>query len=184
LGRRSSKEVRLNGLSQRSRQRIELNKQRSDRRYDSQDWTNRVLEKINEIKRERRVLKIKTVEVELTVLLFRNSNDGVAGAIFKDENGETFKVASLFSDNQPSIYEYLPNVIDQIINELTEETETLVISSCSPQFTNGDRFLESIGDKRIQVIPVYKEELFSKSSEAYILAMDASKRHKSVVSEV
>lgn len=48
MGRRNSGKVRQSAMTQRQLDRLLSNKQKSDRRNDMKDWTDRVFKKLNE----------------------------------------------------------------------------------------------------------------------------------------
>jgi hypothetical protein len=52
MARRNSKDVRYSAMTQRQLNRLIERKKRSDRRYDSKDWTERIFEKLNARKEE------------------------------------------------------------------------------------------------------------------------------------
>lgn len=57
MPRRSSKQTRIDGMSQRDIRRLERNKKYKNPRKDGTDWTNRVLQKLIESKDKAGYLK-------------------------------------------------------------------------------------------------------------------------------
>lgn len=136
---------------------------------------------------------MSTVYVDLALKTFE-TGEGVAGAVLKHRttagekdtfyNYETFKIASLYSENEESKFYYLVKVIRQIVDELPEGTDTVVIRSSLKHFLQHRRLNRKVGLMPVKVIPMYYERLKAIEEDAYTLCEDAADRKSNVIVEI